>query len=70
MAESQRDIEKFFRRSIKKGQQAGEIPTSLSSSKAAKSLLAALLGLLVLSRSCRDRNLLKSVADGAMAILT
>lgn len=69
VSESQRDIETFFRRLIKKGQQMGEISTSLSPPKAAQSLLAALIGLLVLSRSRRDRNLLKSVADGAVAIL-
>ncbi len=70
VAESQREIEKFFRRLIKKGQQAGEFSMSLSPPKAAKSLLAALIGLLVLSRSRRDRHLLKSVADGALASLT
>jgi len=69
VAESQRDIEKFFRRLIKKGQAGGEIETSLSATKVAQSLLAALIGMLVLSRSRPDRKLLKSVADGAMAQL-
>ncbi len=69
VAESQRDIEKFFGRLIKKGQQAGDISKHLSPHRTAQSLLAALIGLLVLSRSRRDRNLLKSIADGAMAIL-
>jgi len=69
VSESQRDIERFFRRLIRKGQQAGEFSTRLSAPKMAQSLLAALIGLLVLSRSRPDRNLLKSVADGAMATL-
>jgi TetR/AcrR family transcriptional repressor of nem operon len=69
VAESQRDVEKYFRRLIKKGQQAGEISTSVSPNKAAPSLLASLMGLLVLSRSRPDRKLLESVADGALAII-
>ena len=69
VADSQRDIEKFFRRMIKRGQRSGEISPTLSATKTAQSLLAALIGLLVLSRSRPDRNLLKSVADGAMAIV-
>jgi TetR/AcrR family transcriptional repressor of nem operon len=69
VAQSQRDIEKFFRRLIKKGQAAGEIDKMLSATKAAQSLLAALIGMLVLSRSRPDRKLLSSVAHGAMATL-
>lgn len=69
VADSQRDIEKFFRRLIRKGQESGEIPSQLSPTKTAQSLLAALIGLLVLSRSRPDRKLLKSVANGAMALL-
>ena len=69
VADSQRDIENFFRRLIKKGQQTGEISNTLSATKTAQSLLAVLIGLLVLSRSRPDRKLLKSIADGAIANL-
>ena len=69
VAQSQREIEKFFCRLIKKGQETGEISMSISPTKTAQSLLAALIGLLVLSRSRPDRNLLKSIASGAMASL-
>lgn len=69
VANSQCEIESFFRRMVLGGQQAGEISTSLSPEKTAQSLLAALVGLLVLSRSRPEPELLKSVADGAMAII-
>jgi len=64
VANSQREIEGFFRRMIEAGQQSSEISMELSAQKTAQSLLAALIGLLVLSRSRRDRELLKSVAEG------
>ena len=70
VSKNQYEIEKFFQRMIRKGKQAGEIPDDVSPTKASQSLLATLIGLLVLSRSRPDRRLLKSAADGAMAILT
>jgi TetR/AcrR family transcriptional repressor of nem operon len=69
VANSQREIESFFRRMIDAGQQSSEISTDLSAQKISQLLLAALIGLLVLSRSRRDRELLNSVAEGAMATL-
>jgi TetR/AcrR family transcriptional repressor of nem operon len=69
VANSQCEIENFFARMVARGQQDGEISTSLSPEKTAQSLLAALIGLLVLSRSRPDRKLLESVADGAMAVI-
>lgn len=69
VANSQCEIESFFRRMVSGGQQAGEISTTLSPEKTAQSLLAALIGLLVLSRSRPDRELLKAVAEGAMMII-
>jgi TetR/AcrR family transcriptional repressor of nem operon len=69
VANSQCEIENFFARMVARGQQEGEISTSLSPEKTAQSLLATLIGLLVLSRSRPDRKLLESVADGAMAVI-
>ncbi len=69
VANSQYEIERFFRRMVLAGQQEGEISITLSPEKTAHSLLAALIGLLVLARSRPDRELLKSVAEGAMAII-
>jgi TetR/AcrR family transcriptional regulator, transcriptional repressor for nem operon len=69
VAAGQRDMEEFFCRLIEKGQRVGEIPTGLSPPQTGRSLLAALIGLLVLSRSRRDPELLKSVANGALAML-
>lgn len=70
VAKSQKDIEKFFRRLVRNGQATGEIPPDRDPANLARSLIATLLGLLVLSRSQPERALLQSIADGAMASLS
>lgn len=70
VAESQADIEAFFRRLIRQGQKAGEIPSQRNASALARTLLAMLVGLLVLGRSRPEPALLHSISDGAMATLT
>ena len=66
VAESQADLEAFFRRMIETGQGSGEIRANLNPAATARGLLAALLGLLVLARSRPDRDLLQAVADEAL----
>jgi len=68
VAQRQMEIEGFFQRLIKRGQGNGEISKDLDADLAAQSLLAALFGLLVLSRSRPEPSLLKSIADSAVAI--
>lgn len=69
VAESQKEIEAFFRRLIAQGQIRGEIATGIDVQQTARSLLASLLGLLVLARSRPEPPLLQSIADAAMMSL-
>ncbi|MGD9584229.1 MAG: TetR/AcrR family transcriptional regulator [Lysobacterales bacterium] len=66
VADSQADIEAFFRRLLKKGQAAGEFSAALDSKRAARGLLASLLGLLVLARSRPQPALLDDVVGDAL----
>lgn len=70
VARSQKEIEEFFRRHIMKGQAAGEIPAQHDPAALARTLLAMLMGLLVLGRSRPEPKLLHAVAKGAMAALS
>jgi TetR/AcrR family transcriptional repressor of nem operon len=66
VAAGQQDMEGFFRRMIERGQADGSIPAGIEPDSAAKGLLAALLGLVVLVRSRPDPALLAAVARQAM----
>jgi TetR/AcrR family transcriptional repressor of nem operon len=66
VAASQEEIEKFFLRSIRRGQAEREIPASVDAADAARGLLATLIGLIVLTRSRPDRRLLESIVADAM----
>lgn len=70
VATAQAEIEAFFGRMIKKGQAAREIPPKVKSAEVARSLLATLIGLVVLSRSRPDKSLLLSIVDDAMRRVT
>lgn len=66
VAQAQTEIEAFFARMIRKGKKLGEMGPSVKPAATAQGLLAALLGLVVLSRSRPDRTLLQTIADEAM----
>ncbi|HBK92132.1 MAG TPA: TetR family transcriptional regulator [Parvularcula sp.] len=66
VARSQKEIESFFERMVRKGKEQGVIPDRVRSEDAARGLLAALLGLIVLTRSQPDLQLLTGVVDDAM----
>lgn len=66
VAASQEEIEKFFLRSIRRGQAEREIPAAVDAADAARGLLATLIGLIVLTRSRPDRRLLESIVADAM----
>lgn len=70
VAESQADIEAFFRRILTNGQAQGVFRADIDPAIAARSLLTSVLGFLVLLRSRPDPDLLRSVADDVMARLT
>lgn len=66
VAAGQQDMEGFFRRMIEHGQADGTIRAVIDPDGAAKGLLAALLGLVVLVRSRPEPALLAAVAGQAM----
>lgn len=66
VARSHKEIESFFGRMIRKGNKQGAIPDYVKPDETARGLLAALLGLIVLTRSQPDRQLLTGVVDEAM----
>jgi len=61
--------EEFFRRMIRAGQAAEEIPAHVDAAAAARGLLALMTGLRVLARSRPEKALLKSVAGQAATLL-
>ena len=65
VARAQTEIEGFFERMIRKGQAEGDIPARVPPRETARGLLAALIGLAVLSRSRPDRGLLASIVEEA-----
>lgn len=69
VARSQKAIERFFLENIRNAQTQGRINLKLDATAASKSLLATLLGLLVLSRSRPERKLLQTIADEAISRL-
>lgn len=66
VANAQKEIEAFFARAITRGQAAGEMSVTLDPQATAQGLLAAMLGLVVLSRSRPDPVLLQTIADEAL----
>ncbi|MGB1214306.1 MAG: TetR family transcriptional regulator C-terminal domain-containing protein, partial [Pikeienuella sp.] len=51
VAASLADIQAFFRRSIERGKAAGEIDTALEADEVAKTMVALMMGMRVLSRT-------------------
>lgn len=66
VAAAQQGIESFFARMIRKGKARRQIPADMKVASTARGLLASLLGLVVLTRSRPDPDLLKSIVDDAM----
>lgn len=69
VAEAQTQIEAFFARMIRKGQESGDLARHMDPSKAASGLLASLAGLVVLIRSRPEPALLQAVVDDAIGRL-
>ncbi|MCX7311617.1 MAG: TetR/AcrR family transcriptional regulator [Hyphomicrobiales bacterium] len=63
------EIEAFFRRTIKAGQAAGEIPAARDARDLSRLLLGVLLGIRVLARARPERALLEGVARPALGLL-
>lgn len=64
-----RDIEAFFRETIEKGQQVGEISGGVDAAEVARALLGLMVGLRVLARSLPDKPVLEAIAARAKAML-
>lgn len=66
---TQKGMEAFFARMIRKGQAAGEIGPQVKPKEAASRLLALLIGLSVLCRSRPEKALLQTIVDDAIRCL-
>ncbi|PKL10108.1 MAG: TetR family transcriptional regulator [Spirochaetae bacterium HGW-Spirochaetae-7] len=66
VAEAQEEMEAFLFRMIERGKADGKIPELLDATTASRSLLASLLGILVLVRSRPEKKLLDDVVAEAM----
>lgn len=66
VAHTQREIESFFLRMVKKGKASGEVTSSSKPTDISRGLLASLIGLVVLVRSRPDMALLNSIIHEAM----
>ena len=69
VAHSQQQLEAFFARMIKRGKAEGAVATHVEPAKTARGLLATLLGLVVLTRSRPEPQLLTSIIDDALSRL-
>lgn len=69
VAESQQGVEAFFLKMIKKGKQSGDIAAHVQPARAAKGLLATVIGIVVLTRSRPEPSLLQSIVTDAMTRL-
>ena len=63
------EIEAFFRRSLRRGQESGEINKNINARDAARLLLGVVLGLRVAARSRPERALLEGMVRPALALL-
>ena len=63
------EIEAFFRRSLRRGQDSGEINKNINARDAARLLLGVVLGLRVAARSRPERALLEGMVRPALALL-
>lgn len=70
VARTQADTEAFFERALNAARERGELAESLDTQHAARSLLATLLGLLVLVRTRPDAALLESIMATALSNLS
>jgi TetR/AcrR family transcriptional repressor of nem operon len=66
VSSAQADLEAFFKRLIVAGKDAGDIPEHVNVLDASRTLLATLLGVVVLVRSRPERALLKTIVDDAL----
>ena len=66
---TQKGMEAFFARMIRKGQASGEIGSRVKPKEAASRLLALLIGLSVLCRSRPEKALLQTIVDDAIRCL-
>lgn len=66
VAHGQQSIEAFLARMIRKGKADGEIGDHVRPAEAARSLLASLIGVVVLSRSRPEPALLRTIVDDAL----
>lgn len=66
VAHAQEQIEAFFTRMIKLGKAKGEIAPHVKPAEAARGLLASLVGVVVLTRSRPDPELLQAIAQEAI----
>lgn len=70
VAQAQEQIEAFFLRMVKLGKAKGEFASHIKPSVAARSILASLVGMVVLTRSRPEPTLLQTIADEALHRLT
>lgn len=66
VAAAQSDIEAFFYRLLVKGKESGDIASHINPADTSRTLLATLLGLVVLVRSRPQRTLLQTIVDDAL----
>ncbi len=69
VSNAQIDVETFFTRMIRKGQESGQFSRGVQPDNAAKILLASMLGFVVLVRSRPDPALLDAIVKGALQAL-
>ena len=69
VARGLKEMERFFRQQIERGQAGGEIPAHIDPAETARALLALLAGLRVFARARPERTLLQSTARQAAAML-
>ncbi|QDU80255.1 HTH-type transcriptional repressor ComR [Polystyrenella longa] len=68
--EAFKDVSLFFERQIKRGQESGDVPESVSIQSTAKTLVALIVGIRVLGRGTFGKTALLQIAEQAKQLIT
>ncbi|QDS94498.1 HTH-type transcriptional repressor ComR [Roseimaritima multifibrata] len=70
VADAFQELTRFFEKQIKRGQQRGDIPSTLSARSTARTLLSLLIGIRVLGRGLYGKTALRQIAEQAKRLIS
>lgn len=70
VADAFQELTRFFEKQIRRGQQRGDIPSTLSARSTARTLLSLLIGIRVLGRGLYGKTALRQIAEQAKRLIS